>query len=70
MIDDFEALLRDLWGNLLSGEAERVNAAWAGLDPGEQQAVLAHLHEMVEGEGWQAVQREAALAALKAIGTG
>ena len=67
MSDDFEAMLRDLWGELLSGETERVLRAWAGLAPGEQQAVLAHLHEMAEGEGWQDVQRSAALAALNGI---
>ncbi len=64
---DLERLLSHLWDELLSGDSDRVRQAFAGLELKEQQAVLAHLHEMAEGEGWQEGQREAARAALKAL---
>jgi len=66
-MDESENLLRDIWGELLSGDAHRVRIAFTGLDRMEQLAVLAHLLEMAEGEGWQAGQRDSALTALKAI---
>jgi hypothetical protein len=66
-VDEFENLLRDVWGELLSGEPNRVRIAFGGLEKTEQQAVLAHLKEMAEGEGWQEGQRESAQVALKVI---
>ena len=59
--------LAKMWDELLSGEPERVRIAYNGLSKGEKQAVLAHLHEMAEGEGWQAGQREAARVAIVAL---
>jgi hypothetical protein len=66
-MSDLDSLLRDLWDNLLSGQPERVRTAFNSLDQNERQAVLAHLKDMVDGGGWQRVQRESAKAALRAI---
>jgi xanthine dehydrogenase iron-sulfur cluster and FAD-binding subunit A len=66
-VNDSASLLGNIWNELLSGQAERVRIAFIGLDKIEQQAVLVHLQEMAEGEGWQEGQQESAKAALKAI---
>ena len=59
--------LDQLWEELLCGDAARVRRAWDDLTDNEAQAVLAHLREMRDGEGWQPDQRQAAVAALRAI---
>lgn len=56
--------VEQFWGELLSGEADRVQAAYAALPPDEQEAIIVHLREMANGDGWADVQRESALAAL------
>jgi hypothetical protein len=60
----------DLWGRLLSRQADEVRATFAGLAPDQQTAVLAHLIRMVEEEGWHPEQRQSAQAALQALGKG
>ena len=44
-----------------------VRQAFMTLEKADQTAVLVHLHEIVEGEGWQDAQREAANSALLAL---
>jgi len=55
------------WDDLLSGIPEKVLAAYTQLTMTDQKALLEHLQEMVEGEGWQPVQRDSAATALNAI---
>ena len=62
-----EALTR-IWDNLLSGEPEKVKKTFQKLPAGEKKAVLAHLTDMAEGEGWQDVQRQSAITALQVLG--
>jgi hypothetical protein len=64
--DDFDRLAQ-IWDDLLSGEPEKVIRAFAQLPKTDQKAVLEHLQEMVEGEGWQSAQRESATVALNAL---
>ena len=59
--------LDELWADLLSGEAQRIQRAWAGLSAEEQRAVFAHLSLMRDGTGWHPAQREAAAAALALV---
>ncbi|OGN98782.1 MAG: hypothetical protein A2Z71_00405 [Chloroflexi bacterium RBG_13_50_21] len=56
-----------LWDNLLSRQPDLIRAAFASLDPADQNAVLAHLHRMVSEAGWQPGQRTSAKAAEKAL---
>ncbi len=56
-----------LWDCLLSRQAERVQEAFAGLQPDEQHAVLEHLQRMATESGWHPEQRLSAQAALEAI---
>lgn len=68
ILDDAdEEHLTQLWDALLSRELSKIQKAYTNLTKTEQKAVLGHLKEMVEGEGWQPGQRESARAALKAI---
>lgn len=64
-MDDSEELLSHLWDDLLSGKPEKVNTAFSLLPKRDQKAVLAHLKDMAEGEGWQSGQRESARTALQ-----
>jgi hypothetical protein len=57
----------ELWSRLLSGEPERIRAAWNPLRPEEKASVHAHLQSMAHAEGWHPGQREAALAALRCL---
>ncbi len=56
-----------LWSRLLSGEPERIRAAWAALSAADREEVRRHLHSMAEEAGWQPGQRSAAHAALKCL---
>lgn len=68
ILDDAdEEHLTQLWDALLSRKSSKIQKVYTSLTKPEQKAVLAHLREMVEGEGWQPGQRESARAALKAI---
>jgi hypothetical protein len=55
------------WEDLLSRQPGPIKAAFASLDPSNQQAVLAHLQSMVSETGWQPEQRISARAALEVI---
>jgi hypothetical protein len=59
---------QEFWDKLLSGEPERVRAAFASLEEGEKQAVMAHLGRMASEPGWQPEQRASAQAALGILG--
>jgi hypothetical protein len=53
-----------LWEDLLSRQPHRIQAAFASLNPSNQETVLAHLKRMVDEAGWQPEQRISARAAL------
>lgn len=59
---------QEFWDKLLSGEPERVRAAFASLEAGEKRAVMAHLGRMASEPGWQPEQRASAQAALEILG--
>jgi len=59
--------LETVWTELLSQRPSRIRRVWARLAPPERSSVLAHLRQMVDGEGWQPAQREAARSALEAL---
>jgi len=61
--------LEAMWAGLFSQRPSRIRRAWARLGPPERSSVLAHLRQMVDGEGWQPSQREAARSALEALAT-
>ncbi len=63
-MNNLDAELESFWDNLLSGEKERVLAAFRSLDEGSQQETLRHLQRMVTEEGWHPLQRQSAQAAL------
>lgn len=67
MITDDSNSLDVFWGGLLSGQPERVQAAFTSLGETEQQAVLAHLLRMANEPGWQPEQRESAQLALRIL---
>jgi hypothetical protein len=60
--------LETFWENLLSSDPERIQRAWGALSAAEAASVRAHLQEMTQGPGWQAVQQHAADGALRTIG--
>lgn len=60
-------MLEQFWDQILSGEPEKVRAAFASLEPQAQEAVLEHLEQMAQGAGWQPVQQQSALTALRAL---
>ena len=66
MDEDLE-YLAEIWDNLLSGQPDKVTKAYSKLSKTDQKAVLEHLQEMVEGEGWQPSQRESAKVALDTL---
>ncbi len=66
-MNDRPDFLELLWEDLLSRQTERVRAAFAGLLPAEQKAVLAHLQRMSDEAGWHPEQRRSAQAALQAL---
>lgn len=59
--------LETLWDQLLSRQPDQVLKAFAALSESEQQAVLSHLRNMAEEDGWHPEQRISAQAALKAL---
>jgi hypothetical protein len=59
--------LEEFWAQVLSEDDELVREAWAGLTVEERAAVWAHLERMAAEEGYSAVQRQAAEAALRAL---
>jgi len=61
--------LEILWDRLLSRRATEVRAAYAALEPAEQQAVLSHLQRMATEPGWHPEQRLSAQSALEALGS-
>jgi hypothetical protein len=65
MSDDSD--LENLWKELLSRDAARVQDAFARLELGEQQTVRKHLQRMSVEEGWHPQQRASARAALEAL---
>jgi len=58
----------DFWADVLSGEPAKLRGALSRLSTGEKAGVVAHLRRMASEAGWQAAQRMAARAALKALG--
>jgi hypothetical protein len=60
--------LEQFWANILSEAPETVRDAWAPLTEDEKRAVYDHLGRMANEEGWHPSQRDAARAALQAIG--
>jgi hypothetical protein len=61
--------VEQFWAAILSGEPALVQEAFQGLPQEEQTAVIAHLQEMVTGEGWAAIQRDSAQTALSILQT-
>jgi len=61
--------LEEFWGDMLSEEPMRIIAVWSLLKPDEKVAIYTHLQRMTTEEGWAEVQRQAAQAALSAIGS-
>jgi len=59
--------LDQLWADLLSADAARVERAWISLPANERQAVLDHLAHMRDDDGWHPAQRESATAALRVL---
>jgi len=63
--------LEDFWADMLSEEPARIRAAFARLhDEEERAAILAHLRRMATEDGWAAVQRDSARAALAVLWPG
>lgn len=61
--------LERFWGEILSREPARIQAAMATLEDAEQrEGVIAHLRRMTTEEGWLEPQRISAQAALEALG--
>jgi hypothetical protein len=60
--------LEEFWGDILSEQPLRIVAAFTALGAEEKTAVYDHLQKMAHEAGWAAVQRDAAQAALAAIG--
>ena len=56
-----------LWDDLLSQQPDKIMAAYASLEPPNQQAVLTHLQRMINETGWQPEQRRSAQVALNTI---
>jgi hypothetical protein len=56
-----------LWENLLSRRPELIRAAFASLEAGEQQSVLAHLDRMATQTGWHPEQSVSAQTALRVL---
>ncbi len=56
------------WAALLSEDAAQIREAWERLDADEAAAVRAHLEAMIADEEFSDSQRQAARAALQAIG--
>lgn len=55
------------WSEILSREAERVQAAFSLLSKDEQKNVISHLKQMVADAGWHKEQVASARAALEAL---
>jgi hypothetical protein len=66
--DDAPDLLEQFWAHILSEDPTSVQAAWATLTGDEKTAVYRHLQRMGSEDGWHPSQRDAARAALQAIG--
>ncbi len=62
-----ELSLEAMWAGVLSQRPDRIRSIWARLTSPERASVLAHLKQMVDGEGWQPTQREAARSALDTL---
>lgn len=60
--------LEEFWANMLSEDPPTVRQAWDALTAEEKAAVYRHLQRMASEAGWQPSQRDAARAALQAIG--
>ena len=56
-----------LWDEILSRQPDTIRSAFSRLDPGDQQAVLAHLKRMASEDGWQAEQRTSATVAMQVL---
>jgi hypothetical protein len=56
-----------LWDEILSRQPDTIRSAFSTLDPGDQQAVLAHLKRMASEDGWQAEQRTSATVAMQVL---
>ena len=59
--------LEAIWDDLLSGQPERVRAAYGSLTEPEQKAVYKHLQRMADEPGWQPEQQLSARAALRVL---
>lgn len=59
--------LETMWDQLLSRQPDQIRAAFGTLDENEQQAVIGHLKNMAEEEGWHPEQRISAQAALDTL---
>jgi hypothetical protein len=66
-MENQEDALEILWGQLLSRQAALVRAAYARLEPDDQQAVVTHLRRMSAEAGWHPEQRKSARSALRAL---
>lgn len=56
-----------LWDNLLSRQPRLIKAAFASLNPDDQQIVLEHLQRMISDSGWQPEQRLSAQSAIDVL---
>ncbi len=55
------------WDDILSGQPERILAAFSDLNPSARSAVLAHLKRMATEPGWQPAQQLNASKALRVL---
>jgi hypothetical protein len=58
------------WEEILSRDSEKILAAFASLDPSDQQSVLDHLQKMATEPGWHPEQVKSAREALQTIKRG
>lgn len=59
--------IENLWAEILSRQADRVQSAFATLSAEEKEAVLNHLKRMTCESGWHPEQVDSATKALQAL---
>jgi len=56
-----------IWEAILSRQPDVIRRAFLQLDEASRASVMAHLHKMAVGEGWQAEQSNSARIAIDAL---
>lgn len=64
---DQEHFLEQVWGDLLSRDADKILARFRSLDAGSQKTVTDHLQKMVTNPDWHFEQVTSAKYALKTL---